>query len=182
MVRLDHALDHWVVHYAVEQLVNRAQKLVNDPKIAKLLYPFDAAVQHVEVVVQFRVDEQFDLTIVQHQIAALNVLHFLKDERNQTDDELVDELLLVLHLRNGALHEEADFLQDEVEVVVEQSELELGLRRSLEKLYYNLMRYYCQFEIIGGIEIIKMQYVADVPLMHEGKIHGKLICMLLLGR
>ena len=68
---------------------------------------------------------------MQHQIAALDVLDFLKNERYQTNNELVNKLLLVNNLWKGALHKEAYLLQYEVKVVVEQSQFELGLGRSL---------------------------------------------------
>lgn len=104
--------------------------------------------------------KQLDLGRVQHQVTTLNVLHLFKDERNQGDYEFVDELLLMVHLWNRVLHKEAYFLKDQVIVVVKQTELELGLRRSLQKLDYYLMRYDSQLELVSGIDEVEIIWIS----------------------
>lgn len=143
MVLFNHFLYHWIKNSTTEKIFNRSHQIKNNGVILEQSNALNALPKHIKIVPQLRKHEQFNLTMMQHQITALYVLYFLKDEWDQTNDELVDELLLFEDLRHRLVHEEAYFLQDQVEVVVQQTQLELRLRGTLQQHDYNLVRDYC---------------------------------------
>ena len=111
-VCFNHRFDDWIMHDAAKEFVDGEQEGVDRLHTTEMFYFFNATIEHVEVVSQFGIHEKFDLGVVGHEVATLNILHLLKNERYQAYNELVDELLLLLNLLHRILHEEAYLLKN----------------------------------------------------------------------
>ena len=110
---------------------------------------------------------------MEHEVAALDVLYFLEDEGDEADDEFVNELLLLLHVRDGSLQMIANLLEYQVEFMIEQPQFELSLGWSLQQLDYDLVRDYRELEVVGGVDVVEVVQ----PRPREWYVHLEFIVL-----
>ena len=120
------------MHHVVEQVVDGLEQVLEGCDARVVADPLYPTQNHIKIIFQLGVHQELYLLAVEHKIAALDVFYLFEDEGDQANYELVNELLLLLHLWHRILHIVTDFLEDEVVVVVQQAEFEFRFRRPLE--------------------------------------------------